>query len=89
MGTRRDGKTTETDKLISSTIKPKPRPSSGPTPTVIPTGATLKQGTVLNKDDDPVIFSTDKDGNTVGENRYTYGQTETTSASITAQGELV
>ena len=93
MGTRRDGKTTQTDNLISSTIKPKPRPSSGPsprsTPTVIPTGATLKQGTVLNKDDDPVIFTKDKDGNTVGENRSTYGQTETTSASITPPGELV
>ena len=90
MGTRRgvdmaqlQGSTTGSGTNVSN------KPSSGPTPTVIPTGATLKQGTVLNKDDDPVIFSTDKDGNTVGENRSTYGQTETTSASITAPGELV
>ena len=77
MGTRRDGKTTQTDNLISSTIKPKPRPSSGPsprpTPTVIPTGATLKQGTILNKDDDPVIFSKDSSGNTIGQNQSTIG----------------
>ena len=55
----------------------------------IPKGATLKQGTVLNNDDDPVIFTKDNSGNTVGENRSTYGKTETTSASITAPGELV
>ena len=73
MGTRRDGKTTQTDNLISSTIKPKPRPSPRPTPTVIPTGATLKQGTVLNKDDDPVIFSKDSSGNTIGQNQSTIG----------------
>ena len=73
MGSRRDGKTTETDKLISSTIKPKPRPSPRPTPTVIPTGAILKQGTVLNKDDDPVIFSKDSSGNTIGQNQSTIG----------------
>jgi len=72
---------------VSNKKDDKPSPRS--TPTVIPKGATLKQGTVLNNDDDPVIFTKDNSGNTVGENRSTYGKTETTSASITAPGELV
>ncbi len=90
MGARRGVDMTQlTGSTAGSGTNVSNKPSSGPTPTVIPTGATLKPGTVLNDDDDPVIFSKDKDGNTVGENRSTYGQTETTSASITEPGELV
>jgi len=94
MGSRRDGDiTADTTQLEGSTAgsstKVSNKPSPRSTPTVIPTGATLKQGTVLNNDDDPVIFTKDNSGNTVGENRSTYGKTETTSASITAPGELV
>ena len=94
MGSRRDGDiAADTTQLEGSTAgsstKVSNKPSPRPTPTVIPKGATLKQGTVLNNDDDPVIFTKDNSGNTVGENRSTYGKTETTSASITAPGELV
>jgi len=74
MGARRDVDTTQlTGGITGSDTNVSNKPSSGPKPTVIPTGATLKQGTVLNKDDDPVIFSKDSSGNIVGQNQSTIG----------------
>ena len=46
-------------------------PSPAPTPTVIPTGTTLKTGTVLNNDDDPVVFTPNDDGGFTGQNQST------------------
>jgi hypothetical protein len=46
-------------------------PSPAPTPTVIPTGTTLKTGTVLNNDDDPVVFTPKDDGGYIGQNQST------------------
>jgi len=74
MGARRGVDTTQLKgSTAGSGTNVSNKPSSGPTPTVIPTGATLKQGTVLNKDDDPVIFSKDSSGNTIGQNQSTIG----------------
>ena len=46
-------------------------PSPAPTPTVIPTGTTLKTGTVLNSNDDPVVFTSNDDGGFTGQNQST------------------
>jgi hypothetical protein len=46
-------------------------PSPAPTPTVIKTGTTLKTGTVLNNDDDPVVFTPKDDGGYIGQNQST------------------
>ena len=74
MGARRGVDVTQlTGSTAGSGTNVSNKPSSGPTPTVIPTGATLKQGTVLNDDDDPVIFSKDSSGNTIGQNQSTIG----------------
>ncbi len=77
MGARRGVDTTQLKGSSAATTsvsnKKDDKPSPRSTPTVIPTGATLKQGTVLNKDDDPVIFSKDSSGNTIGQNQSTIG----------------
>jgi len=44
-------------------------PSSAPSPTVIPTGATIATGTVLNNPDDPVVSTIDDSGNEVVQNQ--------------------
>jgi hypothetical protein len=44
-------------------------PSPAPTPTVIPTGATIATGTVLNNPDDPVVSTIDDSGNEVVKNQ--------------------
>jgi hypothetical protein len=44
-------------------------PSPAPTPTVIPTGATIATGTVLNNPDDPVVSTIDDSGNEVVQNQ--------------------
>ena len=44
-------------------------PSPAPTPTVIPTGATIATGTVLNNPDDPVVSTIDDSGNEVIQNQ--------------------
>ena len=51
-------------------------PSPAPTPTVIPTGATLATGTVLNDPDDPVVSTIDDSGKEVlkNESSLTEGQ---------------
>ena len=51
-------------------------PSPAPTPTVIPTGATLATGTVLNNPDDPVVSTIDDSGKEVlkNESSLTEGQ---------------
>ena len=51
-------------------------PSPAPTPTVIPTGATIATGTVLNNPDDPVVSTIDDSGNEVlqNESSLTSGQ---------------
>ena len=55
----------------SSSSSNNDKPSPAPTPTVIKTGTTLKTGTVLNNDDDPVVFTPKDDGGYVGQNQST------------------
>jgi hypothetical protein len=72
-GSRRDGPTTAATTPSSNNDD---GPSPAPTPTVIPTGATLATGTVLNNPDDPVVSTIDDSGNEVlqNESSLTAGQ---------------
>ncbi len=75
-GTYSGGSTTTTTSS-SNNDKPAPQsqakktPSPAPTPTVVKTGTTLKTGTVLNNDDDPVVFTPNDDGGYTGQNQST------------------
>ena len=72
-GSRRDGSTTAATTPSSNNDN---GPSPSPTPTVIPTGATIATGTVLNNPDDPVVSTIDDSGNEVlqNESSLTAGQ---------------
>lgn len=66
-GSRRDGSTTAATTPSSNNDDDGPSPA--PSPTVIPTGATIATGTVLNNPDDPVVSTIDASGNEVVQNQ--------------------